>query len=127
MDYTVDAERYLIRMTGSGIVTSDDILNCAKRAHGDSQVKDDMPNLVDMTKVVEMQLDMPALEKVSKMSVELNERQDRAPIAVVTATAGDEYITKLFKALSDLSGVKRDIRTFRDPRGAEAWLGVADL
>jgi hypothetical protein len=123
LTYTVDSEADLVRLTGSGTVTDQDVVSCISALRDDPELRPGMDALSDMREI--------EVAFTSQGIVAIKELLDRAGpevrvrrIATVTDSLVAYGMGRVTEALLDETTLK--YRVFREMDEALVWLGVGD-
>lgn len=123
ISYTVDHARRLIRVSGSGVFSDDDVFGYQR----DIMAREDVlgyDELVDMTNVLRIAL--PSFERVkdlAKLSAEMDSKHPPGRFAVVAPGDVAYMLGRLYKGIrSMVPGASREIGIFRAMEEAEEFL-----
>jgi hypothetical protein len=121
--YTVDHDRRLVRATGAGIFTDDDVFGYQREIMAREDVLG-YDELVDMTNV--LRIELPSFERVkdlAKLSAEADQKHPPGRFVVVAPGDIPFMLGRLYKGIrSMLPGASREIGVFRTMEEAEAFL-----
>jgi hypothetical protein len=122
--YTVDHERRLVRVSGAGIFSDDDVFGYQREIMARADVLG-YDELVDMTNVIRIAL--PSFERVkdlARLSAEMDPKHPPGRFAIVAPGDVAFMLGRLYKGIrSVVPGATREIGVFRTHEEAEAFLG----
>ena len=120
-EYSVDADRKLVLVRMSGVLTRDEMFACTATLRDDSRLTSDFSELVDLRELTSVEA--VRLEDVRTMaSGSLSPAARRAIVAPDNAAFG---LSRMFESLRGVKGASDETGVFRTMREAEVWLGLS--
>ena len=124
MMYTLDHDTGLVRITGSGRLTDDDMVTCIECLRADPGLEPDMSTLSDM-RGVDMALTPRGIEQMLAVMRRTADRRHSAKAAIVVDTDLAFGFGRMFELRAEDQTEPR-FRIFRDMDAAEEWLGLTE-
>jgi hypothetical protein len=119
--YTIDPEAGMVRMTCSGVLTNEELVDSIERLHTDPARRPGMPSLVDCREVQQMLVTPAGLEAAATLEgVLVDPAQEAWAVAIVAPQDEVFWSARTYEALR--SGSPEKVRVFRDRVEAEGWL-----
>jgi hypothetical protein len=116
LTYTIDHTRRLVRVRGSGVITTSDVQESSRRLRADSEFNGDYDCLTDFTEVTGSTVDQAAATTTASTRL-YNPGSRRAIVAPSTLMYG---LSRAYATQADPDG--DHVRVFRELTEAEAWL-----
>ncbi len=122
MTYVIDRHIHLVRITGIGVLTDEEMIRCVSDLRGDPALMPDMRTLSDMRdiKVAFTEQGIKAMVEVMKQTSELRKK---AKAAIVVSSDLAFGMGRMFVMRADKS-VDPSFMIFRDMDAAREWLGI---
>ncbi|MDJ0924544.1 MAG: hypothetical protein QNJ77_08285 [Acidimicrobiia bacterium] len=123
MSYTIDRDAHLVRITGEGLLTDEEMRDCVSALRADPMLEPDMNTLSDM-RHIEVAF---TSEGVSAMVDIMRSTSDQRESARGAIVVGDDLaygMARVFGTKAELSGAEPRFRVFRDMEAARTWLGL---
>ena len=120
--YHIDKERRRVISTGSGVLTSADIVNHQTELSADPDFCPDFDTVADFSKVTKVEATSATVQGAARRS--LFSRNSR--IAAV-ATNDEAYgLLRMYAAFREMSGGQAQMKTFRSREEAINWLDTGN-
>jgi len=121
MSYVIDADRKMVVLTGQGVLTDADLVDCVTRMMADPDVAVSMPSLVDIGAVTRLEVTKQGLDAMFSVVRADGSPLSTARIAVVASGASD-FMARLLTAMADAEKSGRQYRRFDSADEARSWL-----
>ena len=119
MDYIIDDERRIVRMTGSGSLTDAEMKGCIERLRSDPGLAPNMPTISDM-RDIEVAFTPQGIRQAIGLMHEAPADRSDAKVAIVVNSSIAFGMGRMFE-LSANDEVDPRIRIFRSMEEAEVW------
>ncbi len=122
MSYIIDQRRNLIRITGSGVLTDKEMIQCITDLREDPALQPDMSTLSDMRNV-EVAFTAEGIAKMLNIMERTSERRTGAKAAIVVNSEVAFGMGRIFEMRAEVR-VDPSFMIFRDMEAACEWLGI---
>jgi hypothetical protein len=123
MTYTIDAPRQLVRATGSGVLTDDDVMNHRQALATDPAFTAGMRELSDICAVTDFQVTPAGVRIMVAADVKMVPSGGMHKLAVVAEENVAYGMSRMYQTFGEPN--IRSVGVFRNIKEAEAWLGIA--
>ncbi|MGI9327721.1 MAG: STAS/SEC14 domain-containing protein [Pseudomonadales bacterium] len=120
MSYTIDRDARLIRMSGNGLLTDDEMLQCVTALRADPALEPDLQTLSDM-RDIEVGFTAAGVMRMVEVLRKTDTRREAVKVAIVTSSDAAFGMGRVFEGWSDTQ-VESQFRVFRDMDEANQWL-----
>jgi hypothetical protein len=123
MTYTIDASHKLVRATGSGVLTDDDVMNHRRALAADPEFSPQMREISDIRTVTEFQVTPAGVRIMVAADVKMVASGGMHKLAVVAEENVAYGMSRMYQTLGEPN--IRSVGVFRNYKDAEEWLGIA--
>jgi hypothetical protein len=124
MSYTIDPVRKLIRATGSGVLTDDDVMEHRRALAADPKITRGMPEISDVRQVRDFQVTVAGIRIMVAADARMVASGGMHKLAVVAEENVAYGMSRMYQTLGE-PNIRSSIGVFRDYKEAEDWLGTA--
>lgn len=121
MTYSIDPEAGRIRISGSGVVTDDDVVECIGSLRADPKLEPGMSTLSDM-RGVEVAVSSKGIARMLQVMESTASRRGKAKAAIVVDSDLAFGMGRMVELRAD-GRLDPNFRIFRDMDEARRWLG----
>ena len=121
MSYTIDSDAGVISITGEGLLTDSEMIDCVDALRHDPALRPEMNTLSDMRRI-EVGFTSAGVEKMVEVMRATEDRRGAAKAAIVVSEDVAFGMARMFESIADFSGVHPEFRVFRDIQSAVDWL-----
>jgi len=123
--YAIDSERRLVVSTGSGVLSTADILAHIDRLRTDPNFDPNFRQLMDFTEVTEAQLPSDEIRHLAQMTLFSSQSQRAIVVGGNPLFFG---LARMYEMSLHGSGIEAAwIQVFEDLNSARRWLGLDDV
>jgi len=126
ISHEIDLTNNLLRISGSGVVTNDDMLKCVDAIRSDPNLVPGMPSLSDMRNVTQLEVDNDGLRQTMDAMAATREKRGKAKVAIVVSDDAKFGFARMTTSIADTFAPGMNFRAFRSMADAEEWLGISD-
>lgn len=124
--HEIDLSHNLLRITGYGVLTNDDMIKCVDAIRNDPNLVPGMPSLSDMRNVARLEVDNDGLRQTMDAMAATREKRGEAQVAIVVSGDANFGFARMTTSLADTFAPEMNFRAFRSMADAEEWLGITD-
>ena len=122
--YAIDQHNHLVRITGTGVLTDGEMIQCVSDLRSDPALKPDMKTLSDMRKI-EVAFTAQGIEKMLGVMCETSEHRKEAKAAIVVSSDVAFGMGRMLEMTAD-GTADPSFMIFRDMASACEWLGIEE-
>ena len=122
MTYVIDRHTHLVRITGTGVLTDEEMIQCVLDLRGDPALEPDMSTLSDM-RDIEVAFTEQGIKTMVEVMKQTSELRKKAKAAIVVGSDLAFGMGRMFEMRADES-VDPSFMIFRDMDAAREWLGI---
>jgi hypothetical protein len=123
MSYTVDASQNLVRATGTGVLTDDDVMAHRQALAADPRFTPQMREVSDIRQVTDFQVTPAGVRLMVAADVKMVPAGGMHKLAVVAEENVAYGMSRMYQTLDEPN--IRSVGVFRNYKDAEEWLGIA--
>jgi hypothetical protein len=116
----IDRAAGLIRTTGSGRVSGDDLVTYYHRLRSHPDFRGDLNEIFDLSDVTDAAVDADDVRRLSGVTEEFTRRGVAVRVAIVAPRDLEFGLARMYEMLQSQS--LNEVRVFRDRADAEAWI-----
>ena len=124
MTYVIGPHHHLVRITGTGVLTDEEMIRCVSDLRSDPALEPDMRTLSDM-RHIEVAFTAKGIDEMVRVMDTTAERRKKAKAAIVVSS---DLAFGMGRMLEMTAEERADPRfmIFRDMDAAYEWLGLAE-
>jgi hypothetical protein len=123
MTYTIEASQNLVRTTGTGVLTDDDVMKHRQALAGDAAFSTKMREISDIRSVTDFQVTPSGVRIMVAADVKMVSAGGMHKLAVVAEENVAYGMSRMYQTLGEPN--IRSVGVFRNLKDAEEWLGIA--
>jgi hypothetical protein len=123
MSYTIDASQNLVRATGTGVLTDDDVMAHRRALSADPRFTQQMREISDIRQVTDFQVTPAGVRLMVAADVKMVPAGGMHKLAVVAEENVAYGMSRMYQTLDEPN--IRSVGVFRNYQDAEEWLGIA--
>jgi hypothetical protein len=123
MTYTIDVALQLVRATGTGALTDDDVMQHRQALAGDPEFSPKMREISDIRLVTDFLVTPAGVRMMVAADVKMVSAGGMHKLAIVAEENVAYGMSRMYQTLGEPN--IRSIGVFRNYKDAEEWLGIA--
>lgn len=121
MSYTIDGDANVIKLTGDGLLTDQEMVDCVDAMRRDPELKPGMNSLSDMRRI-EVGFTSTGVGKMLEVMRATEHMRGEARAAIVVTEDVAFGMARMFEMKTEGSELQPEFRVFRDIDEAVGWL-----